>query len=40
MGFAGLGGAGRSEVAKAIFGLDPRATGEVTSMAKRFLWAT
>ncbi len=29
VGFAGLVGAGRSEVAKAIFGLDPRATGEV-----------
>src|SRR5207237_6591157 len=30
IGFAGLVGAGRSEVAKAIFGLDPRASGEVT----------
>ena len=29
VGFAGLVGAGRSEVAKAIFGLDARATGEV-----------
>jgi len=29
VGFAGLVGAGRSEVAKAIFGLDPRAAGEV-----------
>ncbi len=29
VGFAGLVGAGRSEIAKAIFGLDPRATGEV-----------
>ncbi len=30
LGFAGLVGAGRSEVAKAVFGLDPRATGHVT----------
>jgi ABC-type sugar transport system ATPase subunit len=30
LGFAGLVGAGRSEVAKAIFGLDPSATGQVT----------
>lgn len=30
VGFAGLVGAGRSEVARAIFGLDARATGEVT----------
>jgi ABC-type sugar transport system ATPase subunit len=30
LGFAGLVGAGRSEVAQAIFGLDPRATGRVT----------
>src|SRR4051812_48237784 len=29
LGFAGLVGAGRSEVAQAIFGLDPRATGKV-----------
>jgi ABC-type sugar transport system ATPase subunit len=29
VGFAGLVGAGRSEVAKAIFGLDSRATGQV-----------
>jgi ABC-type sugar transport system ATPase subunit len=29
VGFAGLVGAGRSEIAKAIFGLDPRATGEL-----------
>jgi ABC-type sugar transport system ATPase subunit len=29
VGFAGLVGAGRSEVARAIFGLDGRATGEV-----------
>jgi ABC-type sugar transport system ATPase subunit len=29
LGFAGLVGAGRSEVAKAIFGLDPSATGHV-----------
>ncbi|MBV8781743.1 MAG: sugar ABC transporter ATP-binding protein [Phycisphaerae bacterium] len=30
VGFAGLVGAGRSEIAKAIFGLDPDATGNVT----------
>ncbi|MGB8353953.1 MAG: sugar ABC transporter ATP-binding protein [Chthoniobacteraceae bacterium] len=29
VGFAGLVGAGRSEVAKAIFGLDPHVTGDV-----------
>jgi ABC-type sugar transport system ATPase subunit len=29
LGFAGLIGAGRSEVAQAIFGLDPRSTGKV-----------
>ena len=29
VGFAGLVGAGRSEVARAIFGLDPRANGEI-----------
>jgi len=29
LGFAGLVGAGRSEIAQAIFGLDPRATGKV-----------
>ncbi len=34
VGFAGLVGAGRSEVAKAIFGLDPRATGEVSFQGK------
>jgi ABC-type sugar transport system ATPase subunit len=30
LGFAGLVGAGRSEVARALFGLDPAATGTVT----------
>ncbi len=34
VGFAGLVGAGRSEIAKAIFGLDPRATGEVSLHGK------
>jgi ABC-type sugar transport system ATPase subunit len=34
VGFAGLVGAGRSEVAKAIFGLDPRATGSVSVEGK------
>ena len=29
VGFAGLVGAGRSEVAQALFGLDPRATGRI-----------
>lgn len=29
LGFAGLVGAGRSEVAQALFGLDPRATGRI-----------
>lgn len=29
LGFAGLVGSGRSEIAQAIFGLDPRATGSV-----------
>ena len=32
VGFAGLVGAGRSEIAKAVFGLDRRATGEVTML--------
>ena len=35
VGMAGLVGAGRSEVAKAIFGLDPRATGEVFIATRR-----
>lgn len=30
LGFAGLVGAGRSEIARAVFGLDPRASGEVS----------
>ena len=34
VGFAGLVGAGRSEIAKAIFGLDPRATGSVSIEGK------
>ncbi|MGZ4974601.1 MAG: sugar ABC transporter ATP-binding protein, partial [Limisphaerales bacterium] len=34
LGFAGLVGAGRSEVAQAIFGLDPAATGKVFVRAK------
>ncbi len=34
VGFAGLVGAGRSEVAKAIFGLDAAATGSVTVCGK------
>ena len=29
LGFAGLVGAGRSEVAQAVFGLDPAATGKL-----------
>ena len=29
LGFAGLVGAGRSEIAQALFGLDPRATGRI-----------
>jgi ABC-type sugar transport system ATPase subunit len=35
LGFAGLVGAGRSEVAQALFGLDPRATGLVTVRGAR-----
>ncbi len=34
VGFAGLVGAGRSEIAKAIFGLDPDARGEVAMEGK------
>ena len=34
LGFAGLVGAGRSEVAQAIFGLDPAATGKVLVRGK------
>jgi ABC-type sugar transport system ATPase subunit len=34
LGFAGLVGAGRSEVAQALFGLDPEATGEVMVRGK------
>jgi ABC-type sugar transport system ATPase subunit len=34
LGFAGLVGAGRSEVAAAIFGLDPAATGKVWAVGK------
>lgn len=34
LGFAGLIGAGRSEVAQAIFGLDPAATGKVVVRGK------
>src|SRR5262249_31890846 len=36
LGFAGLVGAGRSEVAQAIFGLDPAATGRVFVRGKEF----
>jgi len=36
LGFAGLVGAGRSEVAAAIFGLDPKATGQITVRGKDF----
>jgi ABC-type sugar transport system ATPase subunit len=35
LGLAGLVGAGRSEVARAIFGLDPRASGEVWVRGRR-----
>ncbi len=35
VGFAGLVGAGRSEIARALFGLDPRANGEVTIKGER-----
>jgi ABC-type sugar transport system ATPase subunit len=35
LGLAGLVGSGRSEVAKAIFGLDPRAAGEVRIAGRR-----
>ncbi len=35
LGFAGLVGAGRSEMAQATFGLDPAATGQVFVAAKR-----
>ncbi len=34
LGLAGLVGAGRSEVAQAIFGLDPRTTGEIRVQGK------
>lgn len=34
LGFAGLVGAGRSEMAQAIFGLDPNATGEIRVAGK------
>lgn len=35
LGLAGLVGAGRSEIAQAIFGLDPRATGAIYVRGKR-----
>ncbi|MEP6778764.1 MAG: sugar ABC transporter ATP-binding protein [Gemmatimonadaceae bacterium] len=35
VGIAGLVGAGRSEIAQAIFGLDPRATGDIYVRGKR-----
>ena len=35
LGLAGLVGAGRSEVAQAIFGLDSRSTGEVQVRGQR-----
>ena len=35
VGFAGLVGAGRSEVARAVFGLDPDASGQVLVQGKR-----
>jgi ribose transport system ATP-binding protein len=35
VGFAGLVGAGRSEVAQAIFGLDPRSSGTITVRGQR-----
>ncbi|PIE21648.1 MAG: D-xylose ABC transporter ATP-binding protein [Arachnia propionica] len=35
LGFAGLMGAGRTEVARCIFGADPRATGEIEVNGKR-----
>jgi ABC-type sugar transport system ATPase subunit len=35
LGFAGLVGAGRSEIARALFGLDPAATGAITVGGRR-----
>ena len=35
VGFAGLVGAGRSEIAKAVFGLDPQASGQVELEGKQ-----